>query len=265
MSLPSSVPDLSLIRGVLFDIDGTLTNSDPLHFQAFQELLVEVGFQDGQPIDEEFYRQHISGRHNPEIAADLFPNWPEARRTAFYEEKEQRFRNMAGAKLQRMRGLTDFLAWLDSRALHKAAVTNAPKHNTSLMLAALQLDSYFEAVVLGEECERAKPHPDPYLKGLQLLGLQPHEAIVIEDSPSGVRAACAAGIPVCGITSGQAESVLWEAGCCMLIEDFAQLLQLAMQQCKAAERPGGASSSVGNSQLKEQQASDALVIVADSR
>jgi len=89
-------------------------------------------------------------------------------------------------KLQRMPGLTDFLAWLDSRALRKAAVTNAPKDNTALMLAALQLDSYFEAVVLGEECERAKPHPDPYLKGLQMLGLQPHEAIVIEDSPSGM-------------------------------------------------------------------------------
>lgn len=75
----------------------TATHSDYLSICCrFQELLVEVGFQDGQPIDEEFYRQHISGRHNPEIAADLFPDWPEARRTAFYEEKEQRFRNMAG-------------------------------------------------------------------------------------------------------------------------------------------------------------------------
>jgi hypothetical protein len=62
----------------------------------FQELLVEVGFQNGQPIDEEFYRQRISGRHNPEIAADLFPDWPEEQRTAFYNEKEQRFRDMAG-------------------------------------------------------------------------------------------------------------------------------------------------------------------------
>lgn len=54
-----------------------------------------------------------------------------------------------------------------------------------LMLQALKLDTYFEAIVLGEECERAKPHPDPYQRALQLLGLQPHEAIVIEDSPSG--------------------------------------------------------------------------------
>lgn len=50
----------------------------------------------GEPIDEAFYRAHISGRHNPDIAADLFPDWPEEQRTAFYEEKEQRFRDMAG-------------------------------------------------------------------------------------------------------------------------------------------------------------------------
>lgn len=92
---------------------------------------------------------------------------------------------LAGSVLQRMPGLTEFLQWIDSRQLRRAAVTNAPRDNTHMMLAALQLGSYFEAVVLGEECERAKPHPDPYQQGLQLLGLQPHEAIVIEDSPAG--------------------------------------------------------------------------------
>lgn len=51
------------------------------------------------PIDDAFYRHHISGRHNPEIAADLFPDWPEDRRTAFYMEKEQRFRDMAGRNI----------------------------------------------------------------------------------------------------------------------------------------------------------------------
>lgn len=62
-------------------------------------MLIENGFQNGAPIDEAFYRQHISGRHNPEIAADLFPDWPEDRRTAFYTEKEQRFRNTAGQRM----------------------------------------------------------------------------------------------------------------------------------------------------------------------
>ncbi|KAJ9514640.1 hypothetical protein QJQ45_028354, partial [Haematococcus lacustris] len=63
--------DFTQLQGLLFDIDGTLCNSDPLHFQAFQELLVAQGFNAGAPISEEFFRLHISGRHNPEIALDL--------------------------------------------------------------------------------------------------------------------------------------------------------------------------------------------------
>lgn len=265
------MPDLSAIRGVLFDIDGTLTNSDPLHFRAFQEILVEVGFQGGSPIDEDFFRRHISGRHNPEIAADLFPTWSDAARVAFYEDKEARFRAMAGSQLQRMPGLSAFLAWLDARGLRAAAVTNAPRDNTHLMLSSLGLGSYFEGVVLGEECARAKPHPDPYLAGLELLGLAPHEAIAVEDSPSGVRAAVAAGLPTFGITSGQAPEVLLEAGACKLIADFDELLALAQQQCVAAAAAGSNGNGNGNgngappASAKAPCAAGVVSITADAR
>ncbi len=62
----------------------------------FQQILQEYDFQGGAPIDKEFFRLHISGRHNPEIARDLWPGWAEPERVAFYEDKEARFRNMAG-------------------------------------------------------------------------------------------------------------------------------------------------------------------------
>ncbi|GAX76112.1 hypothetical protein CEUSTIGMA_g3555.t1 [Chlamydomonas eustigma] len=215
------------LKGVLFDIDGTLTNSDPLHFKAFQQVLVERGYDGGNPISEEFYRKHISGRHNPEIAADLFPTMPEDQRRQFYEEKEERFRTMAGSgELLPLFGLMDFMSWIDLRGLRKAAVTNAPKANTKLMLTALKLDNYFEAVVLGEECERAKPFPDPYRKGMQLLGLSPEHTLVVEDSPAGIRAGVAAGIPVIGLTTGQQEGALREAGAILVCRDFAEIMEL---------------------------------------
>jgi hypothetical protein len=97
------------------------------------------------------------------------------------------------------------------------------------------------------------------------LFLVPHHCMACCVWFAGVRAACAAGVPVIGITSGQAESVLWDAGCSMLIEDFAQLLQLALQQCKAGEGTGEAAARMANAQLKGQQASDVLAIVADTR
>lgn len=223
------LPRFDRLKGILFDIDGTLTNSDPLHFRAFQELLQEVNFQDGVPIDEEFFRQRISGRHNPEIARDLFPQWTEERRREFYEAKESRFRDLASTVLQRMPGLTEFLELVDQQGYRKAAVTNAPRANTELMLQALGLDTYFEVVVLGEECPRAKPHPDPYQHALKALDLTPEQALVIEDSPSGMAAAVAAGIAVVGITSGQTAETLMGSGAAMIIADFHQLLRVARE------------------------------------
>jgi len=145
-----------------------------------------------------------------------------------------------GTKLQRTPGLTEWIAWLRGKGVRMAAVTNAPRANTEMMLRALGLDPEFEVVVLGEECARAKPHPDPYLRAIELIGVRPHESLVVEDSPAGLRAAVAAGVPAVGITTGQPREVLLEAGACLLIEDFYELLAVAL------EHEGSGSSSSGD-------------------
>ena len=63
----------------------------------FTDILLELGFNGGVPIDEAFYNRTISGRHNPDITADLFPDWPVERRERFSDDKEARFRALAGA------------------------------------------------------------------------------------------------------------------------------------------------------------------------
>ncbi|KAG1673463.1 hypothetical protein FOA52_002229 [Chlamydomonas sp. UWO 241] len=227
---PQAAVSFASLKGVLFDIDGTLTNSDPLHFRAFQECLAEVGYDDGKPISEEFFRAHISGRHNPEIAHDLFPSWGVERHAEFSETKEQKFRDMAGTVLTPLPGLADFMAWVDSRGLRKGAVTNAPGANTRLMLGALELETYFEVVVLGEECVRAKPFPDPYLEGLRALGLDASHTLVLEDSPAGIKAAVAAGIPVIGLTTGQSADTLFAAGAQHVVGDFTAVMELIARE-----------------------------------
>eukprot|EP00200_Dunaliella_tertiolecta_P004369 CAMPEP_0202355278 /NCGR_PEP_ID=MMETSP1126-20121109/10244_1 /ASSEMBLY_ACC=CAM_ASM_000457 /TAXON_ID=3047 /ORGANISM="Dunaliella tertiolecta, Strain CCMP1320" /LENGTH=241 /DNA_ID=CAMNT_0048947877 /DNA_START=156 /DNA_END=881 /DNA_ORIENTATION=+ len=219
---------INRVKGVLFDIDGTLCNSDPLHFKAFQELLIEHGYDGGKPIDEKFYRARISGRHNPEIAADLFPERPEEWRTWFYQTKEKCFRDMAGSKIRPLPGLERFMAWIHSRGLRSVAVTNAPRDNAEMMLKGLKLDNTFEALILGEECTRPKPFPDPYQDGLRVLGLEaePSSGLVLEDSPSGIKAAVAAGIPVVGLTTGQDASTLVAAGANLVVADFDALMDI---------------------------------------
>lgn len=237
-SLPtvSDAVDFARLTALLLDIDGTLTDSDPLHLRAFQEALVALGFNGGVPIDEEFYRQRISGRHNPEIARDLLPDARDEEHVAFYEGKEARFRELAaGGALVPIAGLRAFLAWAQARRLRLAAVTNAPGANADLMLKGIGLHETFEHVVLGERCARAKPYPDPYLEGARLLGVDARDCLVVEDSPSGVEAGVAAGAVVVGITTSQPAEVLLSAGACCVIESFEELLAAIEAQGVAAE------------------------------
>lgn len=93
--------------------------------------------------------------------------------------------------------------------------------------------------MLGEECPRAKPHPDPYLRALELVETAAEEALIIEDSPAGLRAAVAAGVPAVGITTGQPRAALVEAGACVLIDSFHDLLAIAREHEAAAASGDG--------------------------
>ena len=64
--------------------------------------------------------------------------------------------------------------------MQRAAVTNAPRPNAELMVSILGLEDFFKTVIIGGECERAKPFPDPYLKGLHLLEASPKHAFAFE-------------------------------------------------------------------------------------
>lgn len=212
------------LAGVLFDIDGTLVDSDPIHQAVFRELLLkEEGFNHNQPIDEEFFRARIAGRQNAAIMNDLFPAWPRQKREEWSVAKEARFRAAAASSLRARKtpGLDRVRAWIEERDVPRAAVTNAPRLNAEAMIGGIDYGGFFHTLVIGDECEKPKPDPCPYLTACENLGLEhASQCIVFEDSPSGARAGVAAGAFVVGILSGQEESTLLEAGCSLVITDF---------------------------------------------
>eukprot|EP00897_Mesotaenium_endlicherianum_P007451 jgi/Mesen1/6734/ME000344S06009 len=219
-TMPRLLPPVDQLQAVLFDVDGTLADSDPYHFISFREMLKDVGFQGGVPIDEAFFREHISGKHNPDIGADLFPDWSEEERTKFTDEKEAHFRNLVGTQLKEVKGLHRLCEWISKKGIKRAAVTNAPRANAEQMIAGLGLTDFFELLIIGGECERAKPYPEPYLAALKQLGVSADNAFAIEDSPSGMQAAVAAGLPTIGVLTGQTASTLEAAGASLIVTDF---------------------------------------------
>ncbi|XP_020113441.1 haloacid dehalogenase-like hydrolase domain-containing protein Sgpp [Ananas comosus] len=232
----SSLAKLAPLEAVLFDIDGTLCDSDPLHYLAFRELLLEIGYNNGNPIDEEFFIKNIAGRSDTDAARNLFPDWDREKAMKFLDDKEALYRKLAPKQLVAVNGLNKICKWVSDRGLKRAAVTNAPRANAELMISILGLTDFFQAVVIGSECERAKPAPDPYLKALKELDASPQHAFVFEDSPSGIKAGVAAGMPVIGLATRNPEKSLLEAGAVFLIKDYEDpKLWMALEELERVE------------------------------
>lgn len=205
------------LKAIIFDLDGTLTDSDKVHFQVFQTLFAQRGIE----LDKTLYKEKISGRQNTAIMADFFPDLPASAGVEFSEQKEATFRATAKGKLQPSPGLMDFLEQIKQRSLAAAVVTNAPTKNAVFMLETLELSQAFSPVVIGDELPRGKPDPLPYQTALEQLGIEADEAIAFEDSVTGIHSAVGAGITTIGITTTHSAEVLQEAGATKAIANFA--------------------------------------------
>jgi HAD superfamily hydrolase (TIGR01509 family) len=203
------------MHALLFDLDGTLVNTDPIHYRGWRTLLQPYGLE----IDPAFYRTQISGRLNLDVVSDLLPTLSPDEALDLITRKEALFRDMA-TRLAPIPGLMRLLEWAKFAELGVSLVTHAPRLNAEFMLAILQLESAFSPILLSEEIAVGKPDPAPYRQALQRLNLTAKEALVFEDSPSAVQAASQAGIPTIGIATTHEPDELEAAGAKLVIQDY---------------------------------------------
>jgi len=200
---------------LLFDLDGTLVNTDELHFAAFQTLLADFG----RSLTMETYRQRIMGASNDAIMRELFPNEPAEVKQQLADRKEALFRS-AVTTLEPTRGVVELFDWAQRHDVRVGVVTNAPRPNADLMLGGIGIADRIDTLVIGEELARGKPDPLPYLTGLERLGGDARRAVAFEDSLSGIRSASGAGLFTFGMRGVLADEAMREAGADALIDDF---------------------------------------------
>lgn len=195
-------------RALLFDIDGTLADTDALHRQAFNEVFGPRG----HVFDHARFARELQGFSNASIGERFLPDESEDTRAAILSEKEQIFRNLVAGQIRPVPGLMRLLDEADQAGIPMAAVTNAPRLNAELLLSGLGITHRFKAIVIGDELIHGKPHPLPYLEGLRLTGGTADAAIAFEDSRSGIQSATAAGIRTIGMRTGLSHDDLVAAG-----------------------------------------------------
>ena len=203
-------------KALLFDIDGTLADTDALHLQAFNQIFGPHG----HVFDRARASKELMGFSNASIGERFLPDEPPQRRLAIMDEKEAAFRKLVDGKIKPLPELMALLARADRAGVPMVAVTNAPRLNAEMLLAGLGISDRFKRVVIGHELSHGKPHPMPYLEGLRAVNAAAKFSVAFEDSRSGVQAASAAGIATVGMRTSLGHADLIEAGALMTAENF---------------------------------------------
>ncbi|WP_373281130.1 HAD family hydrolase [Nocardia araoensis] len=179
------------LAGVLWDMDGTLLDSEKLWDVAVRELAREHGHEMTDAI-----RHALIGASGPNALRIMFTGLgieptPDSLRAAG-EFLERRVTELMTGPIPWRPGAKDALAMVRAAGLASALVTNTKRSLTEFGLDTLGRD-FFDVSVCGDEVAHGKPEPDVYLRAAALLGLDPEHCVAIEDSPTGARAAQAAG------------------------------------------------------------------------
>jgi HAD superfamily hydrolase (TIGR01509 family) len=208
-------------QACIFDLDGVIIDSEPLHERAKQTTL------------DDFYIKYPS---------TLFANFKGRTDKAFFEFVVN---NLAGVNataedletyklkiylklfnnVPLVTGIQDFLP-LARRTFKKLGVaTSATPRDFSFAAQKYQLQQWFDVIVTGEDTMRYKPDPEPYLKAMEILAVVGAETLVIEDSPNGIQSAKSANCTVAAVTTAFERNELCLAGADMVVESFAELEQ----------------------------------------
>ncbi len=203
-------------QALLFDIDGTLADTDALHLQAFNQVFGPRG----HIFDRVRASKELMGFSNASIAERFLSDEPPERRLAIIDEKEAAFRRLVAGRISPLPGLMPLLARADRAGVPMVAVTNAPRLNAEMLLTGLGISDRFKAIVIGDELAHGKPHPMPYLQGLRAVNAAAELCLAFEDSRSGIQSASAAGIATIGIRTSLGHADMIEAGALTTARDF---------------------------------------------
>ncbi|AEY67175.1 HAD family phosphatase [Clostridium sp. BNL1100] len=186
-----------IVNLVIFDVDGVIFDSEPLHYRAKLEILQSYG------LNETFNLKEYVGKSNKDLWTRIIK---ENNLNANPEELEMRQFNLIlgyvkKEKIQPTNGLKKLLTELRKNNYNTAIASSSNRYYVSRVLDYFKLSRYFDYSVTGDEVKFQKPSPDIYQKVLSISGIQKDNAIAIEDSTSGVQAAFSAGIACIGYSN----------------------------------------------------------------
>ncbi|MBM6774991.1 HAD family hydrolase [Olsenella profusa] len=197
----------SSLKAVLFDFDGTLCDTEGHNLALIRGILHAMG----APVTDAELAE-LAGGDDRVTVPPLLARYGATGTIDDYErERDGCYRTYAEADLALEPGARELVASLRSRGVATALVSTTVARCLLTALDRLRALDLFDVVVTGDMVARRKPHPDPYLRALELLGVDAVDALVVEDSPTGIAAAHAAGCHAIGYAGCSVEQDLSSA------------------------------------------------------
>jgi beta-phosphoglucomutase len=178
-------------KAVLWDMDGTLIDSEDHHWHSWRETMSTEGIE----ISHQQFLATFGQRNDAIIPAWLGDRATPGAITRFGEAKEERYRRLVRQRgVAATAGAADWVRRLRAANWLQAIASSAPRPNIEIVLEVLGLGNFFDAIVSAEDVANGKPDPEVFLTAAKRLRAESPECIVVEDAPAGVEAAKRAGM-----------------------------------------------------------------------
>jgi HAD superfamily hydrolase (TIGR01509 family) len=203
--------------GFLFDLDGTLVNTDHIYFDVWKHILSEHNIV----LTHEIFDKYIRGNSDSHVQRTLLSHDTTLLTEISYRKDELAVQYMS--ELSEIGGAVSFLKQVHERGHKIAVVTNCNRKVAEAVLKSVGVTKLVDVLVIGEECEHPKPYSDPYQKAVSFFGLPAERCFVFEDSKTGILSGT--GIrPKCivGIESNYAADELMKSGAQLVFKDYSE-------------------------------------------
>jgi beta-phosphoglucomutase len=188
-----------MIRAVIWDLDGTLIDSEDYHWRSWHDTLAAEGIA----LTHDQFLASFGQRNDRILRRWLGEDADPERIGRIGDAKEELYRRFARDEgLELLPGAMEWLQRLGDDGWRQAIASSAPRLNVDTVLRALQCEPFFASVVAAEDVRRGKPDPEIFLAAARAVAVPPARCIVVEDAEAGVQAAHAAGMRCIGVSRG---------------------------------------------------------------
>ena len=205
-----------MIKGIIFDMDGTIVDSLPYHHEAWK-----IFFYENQV--ENFFdklKDYKGGGTLDLMKAVYGDKYSLKDLKSMSDEKEVIFREIYKGKINPIEGFKKFLIDIKSKHILVGLASNAVRKNVSLIINELNIFNDFDSIICGDEVNNGKPNPEMFNKTINRFNIKKDECLIFEDSLEGVKAAKNSGIKVVGISSSTSDKTLIDAGSIKTISNY---------------------------------------------